>query len=491
MFTEILAVGTPGGVHVFDLRRGTRLAGATNGGGGSSSAGAARHQGFAMTDTWVAAVNAAKPVCAVHMLNRGDTAPRLTFPLPEEITCVLALDGGRLLAAGAQSGRVLVWAPASGRLLRAWDAHYGAVTALASSGGVLATGGADAAVHVWALAQALDAASDLPPSPLATMAEHTLPITALHVGAAPLLAGRARVYSASGDHTVKQWRVSVARPEDGASGLTARAEVLATLLYPAAVRDVAVDAPETRVFAATAAGLFMTPLYAGAPLAARGGVADAVVGDGHVAFPAAEADIVAITLSLDATLLVSAAAGAAVRVWDTASRQCLRTLADKTLAAGASQLVARLAPLQLGGPRAAASAGLQRPPVLAEAVVAPKLSAISFVPLQRIAGAGAGASATAFEAPVRVRLADTTAAAAHFDRSLAPALPYSDAALGSEAALLAALRPANGSSEQRVADLLAQVERLQRHYARTRCLNDELYQGAVSEWLSTRQQRKP
>ncbi|KAJ1836040.1 Pre-rRNA-processing protein ipi3, partial [Coemansia sp. RSA 2703] len=144
MFSEVVAVGTKTGVQVFDVRRGTKIAAGTGVGVGG-------RQGFALTDTWIATVSDAKAVCHVHMLNRGDTGAKLVFPLPEEITCIHAVDGGRYLAMGARSGRLLVWAPASGRLLRAWDGHYGAVTALGSSGGALVSGGEDAAVHVWVL----------------------------------------------------------------------------------------------------------------------------------------------------------------------------------------------------------------------------------------------------------------------------------------------------------------------------------------------------
>ncbi|KAJ2779418.1 Pre-rRNA-processing protein ipi3 [Coemansia interrupta] len=493
MFSELVAVGTRTGVQVFDVRRGTKIAAGTGVGVGGS-------QGFALTDRWVATVSDAKAVCHVHMLNRGDTGAKLVFPLPEEITCVHAIDGGRYLAMGARSGRLLVWAPASGRLLRSWDGHYGAVTALASNGGALVSGGEDAAVHVWVLSQALDADADAPPAPIATMAEHTMAVTALHVSALPLLAGRGRVYSASRDHTCKQWRVRIESTddgdgdgdgEDGGGGavVRGRAELLTTLLYPAAVRSIVVDVSETRVFAATLAGLFQTNLYravdglsSGPALVALGGTSGSVVSEEHIAYPSAEADVACVALSLDGSLLVSAAGGV-VRVWDTASRQCLRTLNDKSLAAGVVQLATRLAPPHLGGPHATSSAGLQRPAVLTETVIAPKLTEINFVPLQRVIQAPA-----AFDAPVRVRLGDAAADVAAFEAGLRFDGVYSETSRA-DAELVGLLSPPDASAEKRVAELVRQTERLQRHHARTRRLNDELYQGAVSEWLASRQKR--
>ncbi|KAJ2395469.1 hypothetical protein GGI05_001568 [Coemansia sp. RSA 2603] len=197
-------------------------------------------------------------------------------------------------------------------------------------------------------------------------------------------------------------------------------------------------------------------------------------------------------MSLDASLLVSAGGGA-VRVWDTASRQCVRTLSDKSLVAGGVvQLATRLAPPQLGGPHATATAGLQRPAVLGETVIARKLAAISFAPLQRVAQqqqrAAGAVGVTAFDAPVVARLGDAGAAVARFEAAMRGAGVYSDTSCA-DAALVGALRPADGSAEQQIAALVRQTERLQRHHARTRRLNDELYQGAVSEWLAGRQKR--
>ncbi|KAJ1966472.1 Pre-rRNA-processing protein ipi3 [Dipsacomyces acuminosporus] len=499
MFTEIAAVGTKNGIQVYDLRRGTKLAQSL----GVSVEG---RQGFCLSDTWVMAINEKKPVGHVYILNRGDTGAKLVFPFPEEISCVHALCGGRYLAAGAKSGRILVWATGSGKLLRAWDGHYGPVTSLASSDDVLVSGGEDAAVHMWMLSQALDSsvAGDSAVTPVVSLSEHTMPITALHLSPTGLVAGRGRVYTASKDHTCKQWRVRV---EHDGEQYVGRAELLATFLYPALVNDVVVDKGETRIFAATAAGLFQTNLYAyrktstedlqnSVPeMVAVGGASDAVISEGHIQYPAAEADVVAVSLSLDGSLLVSAARKAAVRVWDTASRQCVRTISDKQVDAGVTQLLTCLAPPQLGGPTASSSVGLRRPDILSEQAITHKISSISFAPLQRLArqtGAQKDSErqvATAFEATVKTKLANTVEDMDHFDALLNKDLPYGETSR-SDMRLLAELRPADGSAERQVADLLQQIERLQRHHTRTRRLNDELYQSAVTEWLSSRQKHQ-
>ncbi len=70
---------------------------------------------------------------------------------------MVASPEGLYVLAGGRSGRVYAWEAASGSLLRAWDAHFKAVTclALSSDGGVLFTGSEDTLVKAWALGEVL------------------------------------------------------------------------------------------------------------------------------------------------------------------------------------------------------------------------------------------------------------------------------------------------------------------------------------------------
>ncbi|KAJ2451054.1 Pre-rRNA-processing protein ipi3 [Coemansia sp. RSA 2336] len=487
MFTEIASVGTGSGVQIYDLRRGTKL-------GQCVGVAVGARQSFGMSDTWLAAVNEKKAMCHVYILNRGDSSSKLAFPLPEEISCIQVLDGGKYLAAGAKSGRIMIWATGSGRMLGTWDAHYGAVTALASSDSVLVSGGEDAAVHVWILSQVLDqlAHGDKAVGPIVSINEHTMAISAIHISQAGVLAGRGRIYTAGRDQTCKQWCVRVAHDGERFVG---RAELLATFLYSAAVNDIAVDAGETRIFAATSSGLYQTELYAyakvspdsiKAELVALGGTSDAVYSETHVQYATAEADIAAVGLNHDGTLLVTGAREGAVRVWDTSSRQCLRTISDKQLSGGVTQVSIGLAPPQLGGPQAQAQAGLQRPEAMTETMVAPRVSSINFAPLQRLMRSSATGESTAFEAAVKMQLAGGREDMAAFDAQLCCTEPYSETGRA-DMRLLDALRPADGTAKQQ--QLQQQLEQLQRHSARTRALNDELYQSTVTEWLSARQSK--
>jgi WD40 repeat protein len=68
----------------------------------------------------------------------------------------------------------------SGRLLRAWPAHYKAVTAISftDDDSLLVTASEDTVVNVWSLMTVLDAFNEdpAPPVPMFAWSEHTLPV---------------------------------------------------------------------------------------------------------------------------------------------------------------------------------------------------------------------------------------------------------------------------------------------------------------------------
>ncbi|ORX68659.1 hypothetical protein DL89DRAFT_181750 [Linderina pennispora] len=295
--------------------------------------------------------------------------------------------------------------------------------------------------------------------------DHTMPITAISAMSG-VLAGRGRVVSAARDQTCKVWQVNVQR---GEGSYTGNACVLATLLFPAPVNDVAVDSQQTRVFAATASGVFQTNLYQSAAALVD------VVAEPHKEFPHAE-NVSSVALSMDGSVLV-AMGDSGLRVWDVASRQCVRTVADRQMAAGtAGKLRVMLAPAQLGGPSSTTTVGCARP-ATAQQLGAARISEFSLLPLQRLERRSGDVPSTAFAATIKTQLPDSTR---DMERFLANAVQTRDMQM------VRRLAPGSGG-EQRVAELTRLVGRLEEHHRRTRRLNDELYQGAVTEWLAARQ----
>lgn len=91
----------------------------------------------------------------------------------------------------------------SGTLLLTIDAHYRPVSVLEFShdDAALVSGGEDAGVSVWNVGRMLNATPMDPPTPFATLTDHTLPITAVAIGLGTFPC--CRILTASLDATCK------------------------------------------------------------------------------------------------------------------------------------------------------------------------------------------------------------------------------------------------------------------------------------------------
>lgn len=99
--------------------------------------------------------------------------------LTERIGAIsVSSDCSYMAAAGSTSGKVYIWSVKSGLLLKAWNAHYKCVSCLAFTGddAALVTGGEDAVLNVWLLADLLKHESidefQSPPSPFQQWTDH-------------------------------------------------------------------------------------------------------------------------------------------------------------------------------------------------------------------------------------------------------------------------------------------------------------------------------
>jgi len=115
--------------------------------------------------------------------------------VPEALAAAAVSTDGAWLAAGGRGGRLYVWELWSGRLARAWDAHFRSATALAwdERDDVLVSGGDDAIAHCWD-ATALVAGGGAAPAPRHTWAEHAMPVRAA-------LARGGRAWTVAADRT--------------------------------------------------------------------------------------------------------------------------------------------------------------------------------------------------------------------------------------------------------------------------------------------------
>jgi WD40 repeat protein len=133
----------------------------------------------------------------------GSGMPVYKCSSPEKFSALVFSSCGGLMFAGTPSGTVFVWQTWTGRMLKSWTCHFGAVTALAvtADSGMLFTAGEDASVKAFFLPTLWD---QVVPSPALLVTGHAKSITSLSLNE---LTGRLVVSSA--DPLVKIYDVSI------------------------------------------------------------------------------------------------------------------------------------------------------------------------------------------------------------------------------------------------------------------------------------------
>lgn len=265
---------------------------------------------------------------AIHMWVWSKDAPVFKCHIAEKLGPIVVTPCGNYLFAGAKSGKIYAWYVPSGELLKVWDAHYKAVSALAftSDSFYLVSGGEDSVINVWSIVDLLDTTRDTTMysgmKPFRSWTDHMLPISALLVGVGGL---HGRVVSCSLDSTCKLW--------DIASG-----ERIYSISCPAPISCLAMDILEHRVFlgcndskiytlnlnaAACAESAAAAQIAALNPESDTPWEKEVLSSD---AFEGHGKPITALTVSECGKYLISGCQGGAVRVWDSASRQSLRSI---------------------------------------------------------------------------------------------------------------------------------------------------------------------
>ncbi|GAO50267.1 WD40 repeat-like protein [Saitoella complicata NRRL Y-17804] len=290
--------------------------------------------GTTVSPSYLLAAQVDKAILNVYQWNKEACDQRI--PLPEKLACIALSPCSTFLAAGSGSGRLFLWELASGNLVWTREAHYAALTSLAwtHSSSHLITASADSAIHVWRTADLLSTSTSSRSDeiqPVHTLSAHTLAITSLHVGAG----SHPRLYTASEDGTIRVWELGTG-------------ECLTTFVCSGAVTAMTVDPAERAIYAGAPSGsIHLIPLYPSTDAGAVGGLGSihtlttsSDVLTGH------ESPITALSLSFDATLLVSGDNAGQVLCWDLATRQMVRKF--KTHKGPVSGLWCILKPPSLG-----------------------------------------------------------------------------------------------------------------------------------------------
>ncbi len=228
------------------------------------------------------------------------------------------------MIAGGCSGSLYVWETSSGRLLRVWDAHYKAVSAVrfTRDDALLVSGGQDGIVNVWNMASILDTDSNVDYAALAPMmvwTEHTLAVSDIHCGYGGT---QALVFTVSLDATCKVW--------DLPSGRLAY-----TVTCPSPLSCVTVDNAESRLLMGGDDGNVYEVLLSVTATTALPKWCSATIvrersapsdGSNLTLFQGDGAATTTIALFADGQCLVCGYDDGSLRIWDVQSRQVLRVV---------------------------------------------------------------------------------------------------------------------------------------------------------------------
>eukprot|EP00124_Ichthyophonus_hoferi_P004801 Ihof_evm2s582 gene=Ihof_evmTU2s582 len=243
--------------------------------------------------------------------------PLHKFSGPEKIPVVAVTPDGIFCAAGSVSGKIYIWEITTGQLLRTVDAHFKAVTALkfVDDGSLLVSGGGDAGVHVWTLASLVDRSNDTVPVPRYSWSDHSLAVTDIHCGMGGAMA---RVATVSLDRTCKIWELI--------SG-----QLLASIAFPTFLQAVIMDPSEFRCFVGGGEGsIFQLSMYSQKMVDRKAEGQREIQASAEEGFKGHSHTVTCLSLSYDATFLVSGGQDGAVIVWDIAYRQMLKAFRQHT-----------------------------------------------------------------------------------------------------------------------------------------------------------------
>ncbi|OMJ14146.1 WD repeat-containing protein 18 [Smittium culicis] len=394
MFSEILLAASSDSesVGIYDLRQGTYLGSLNNVPSDSQySVAISSNEGINANNSvpWIMSISTSIPNAQVYGLNWSEYSSKLRFPLPEKMSCVASSISGNYVYAGSLTGKIYVWNVNSGDLLKCWEAHYGPVTKITISDdeSVIISGGEDANVHIWLFSRVVDITGGVGSLvPELSLSDHTMPITGISISSSSLfggsfMSGGARIFTSSKDQTIKCWQInhksSETRDNKHSFSIGSRqgnkdkqfvsGDLLITWLLPSVVRCLAVNSTETKIYCGCLNGnVYQINVFAGfwtgkikgfySQMANSSSDERVVVevglkgiknhsqndkasnhknqdsdNDTESIFIGHSGSVNSISLSMDGSLLVTGSSDSTVKIWDTLSKQSVRTISDSKL----------------------------------------------------------------------------------------------------------------------------------------------------------------
>mmetsp|Transcript_45101 Transcript_45101/g.116641 ORF Transcript_45101/g.116641 Transcript_45101/m.116641 type:complete len:494 (-) Transcript_45101:537-2018(-) len=303
---ELAFVATPseGVASLWDLKSGSRLSTMKQFYGGA--------KGFQkLGREFLFSTHVDRPAIHVHSLQSEMPIARLVAP--ERITSIAVSDNGAAIALATRSGHILVYETATGSLRASFEAHYKSINVVKFSGDscVLASGSEDSAIHLWSVAELLDAFSVVDGvvnvhRPFMSFAGHTLGVTDMCFGGANEVS---RMYSVAHDRTMRIWCMQSESP-------------ILTVLFDTALHSVIVDKLENAAYVGGDTGsIFEVDLRRTYPPSVNH-----TSGNIGREFEGHTGRVHSLSFNMDDTQLLSGSEDNFAKLWDIQTGVCLKTL---------------------------------------------------------------------------------------------------------------------------------------------------------------------
>ncbi|GAM22356.1 hypothetical protein SAMD00019534_055310, partial [Acytostelium subglobosum LB1] len=259
----------------------------------------------------------------VHFYSWRKDQPLYKTPVQERGGPLAATADANYVCMGTASGSIYLWEAATGALLRVWEAHYNKITSITFTrdDAFLLSGGDDGVVNCWSLESILDREQTVL-RVNSSFSDHALGITGIHCGYGN--GGNVRVYTVSLDRTCRVWDL-------------VQGKSIASIVFPTSLTSVAVDCAETAVYVGASDGIIYETDLITLNQAANESAASNMSFVSKTASEMMERakktfighnskSITTLNLSIDGSLLISGATDGSVNIWDTFSRQVMRTI---------------------------------------------------------------------------------------------------------------------------------------------------------------------
>jgi pre-rRNA-processing protein IPI3 len=308
-------------IHAWDIRSTTLL--------GSFKSNSS--QSFILSKNYL--ISPQEKSALIHVYELHKSALACKYVLPESLTCIALSHSQQYMVGGGQSGRIYLWKLSTGDLIQSFDAHFKSVNCalFTPDDQYLLTAGHDSLIQVYSISQlALEN-----PRPCHTLTGHSLPIQDLKCSW--LLSNDCRIFSVSLDKTCKIWNLN-------------NGQCLATISFNTPLTSLALDPAERVLYTGSNTGqIYACPLYR-----SESGVLQMLQGvsaftpENH-SFVGHQGSIHSLSVSMDASLLVSGSSDGTAQVWDTSSCQSLQTFSHHT--GPVKKVHVSIAPLNLFNPK--------------------------------------------------------------------------------------------------------------------------------------------